>query len=299
MVSNSEFERRVRDQFEEGQKFIYKEEQYQVIVAGKPRPSSGRGECKTDCYVKLKNISTSQERELKISCKLININDFQENKIKASRAEQIFGPNWQDIIQGKSEEIRDKFLSTGLNYPEGKGRTKEGHLILGWKLEISSEKNPRTLSRPLDLSYNQIRESIYKGVDQDQGKVDSKVNGIIVAGSGVANYMLEANLEDIQSPGDVLDRLVNIDEFPIKPHHMIFTSNAYRINSGETDGNRPLAVRVVWKSPSQKLSSPYDLIPKIEFHDPLGVKSNSNTMRENVDLIFNEFPELNIKYKKK
>lgn len=300
MTKSSEFEDLVRKQFIVGEKFIWEGDVYEVLVSGKPTPSVGSGEPKTDCFIILKK-NNDKSLQYKISCKLKGKAEFQENKIKAERAEQIFGLDWQKIIQGKAEEIREKFISQGKNYPDGHGRVKRGHLILGWKLEIESKYSPRSLSRPLDLDEQEIRDKIYKGINLDEGKRNSKVNGLIYEGSGVANYMLVSQAEEIKSPCDVLDRIIDIDDYEIIPHHIIFTSNSYRVNPPSTDSNRPLAVRVVWSAPESIGGeiSPLDLIPKIEFDHPLAGNSNSNSMRHYVDLIFEKFPEIKSKYKEK
>lgn len=101
--------------------FHYREKQYSVIVATKPRPSSG--ECKTDVYVLLKD-ENNKKYEVKISVKRKGNNEFQENKVTAKKAEAYFGATWQSIISRAAYSIQDRFESRPLIYQSGKHPTK-------------------------------------------------------------------------------------------------------------------------------------------------------------------------------
>ena len=103
--------------------------------------------------------------EIKISCKLPS-NEFQENKINSNRALNIFGKDWKDILKQANLSIKHKIEEQIIINPKGKGRIKEGFLTIGWKLEITTKE--RTLSAPLPLSTNEIKNSIYRGINQTE-----------------------------------------------------------------------------------------------------------------------------------
>ena len=87
-------ERRMLSYFKRGVELFYNGSRYVVEEADKPTCSFG--EPKTDIYVLLFN--GRQEQELKISYKKENA-DFLENKTNSQRAEQLFGPEWREIIE--------------------------------------------------------------------------------------------------------------------------------------------------------------------------------------------------------
>ena len=90
MSSFGQAERDVQSYFEIGQVVRFNDQSWCVQNVGKP--TCGNGEPKTDIYILLKSESSEEIREIKISYKKSNA-DFVENKIKADRAEIIFGNN--------------------------------------------------------------------------------------------------------------------------------------------------------------------------------------------------------------
>lgn len=285
----AKLENTVLSQFTEGQKIQYQNKEFLVLLSGKPKTNKG-GEPKTDCYIKLKDLSNEKIHEYKISCKLKSSNEFQENKVKAERAEEILGPDWENIIIKTSKKIEHLFKEKELNNPKGLKRNKHGHLVLGWKIEIASKK--RTLSAELELNEQKIKDYIYKGTNQKEIKKNSYINDIQIKDSGIANYMLITEIEDINNPKDVLDKIVDIDKHQIDTHYLIFTANTYSINKpkNKTDGNRSLAVRIEWELKNDKL------YPNIKYDSPLTPPSNSNDMRKIVDKILEEHPNLKDEY---
>lgn len=284
-------EHKVLSFFPRGSTFIWNDNTYNVLDSGKPRVSIGRGEPKTDCYIKAVNQSNKEELELKISCKLKGTNEFQENKITAPRAEEILGPDWRSIIIRTSKKIRYLFENhKNLNNPNGFRRNKKGHIILGWKLEIANKE--RHLSARLELSDQQIKDYIYKGKNLDEGKKNSQVNSKIIENSGVANYILITESEVINSTEDVLNQLEDIDDHQIKDHYLIFTSNGYRIRDNKTDGNRHLAVRIEWQADLRN----QEIIPVIKYDSPLEPPSRSLDMKRIADLAMSKIPNYKDKY---
>lgn len=281
-------ERKVSDIFKVGENFMIEGIQYTVSLSGKPRPHNGKGECKTDCYIFASSENNEENIELKISCKLPT-NEFQENKITAARAEELLGPNWSNIIKDSSEGILSRFKEQELIHYNGRGRTKEGLIILGWKCEIASKK--RNLSALLKMSHQDIRDYIYKGMNQTESKCNARIRlnddsaelQTPILNSGVANCMLVCNTNDLTDIQSVIDRLQDIDTYEIVDHYLIYTANSYRIQSGKTDGNRSLAVRVEWSADVRGLT----LIPKIRVDYPLSPTSKSTPMKNIADQSLN------------
>lgn len=283
----AQLENKVLSLFIENEIIKYKGEEFLILSSGKPRARKG-GEPKTDCYIKLQNTYNKEILEYKISCKLKSSNEFQENKVKAERAKEILGPDWENIISSTSQKIDHIFKNLPLNNPNGLKRNKNGHIVLGWKLEIATK--PRTLSSKLKLSEEKIKDYIYKGLNQEEEKRDSFINKIKIKNSGIANHILITEINDINKAEDVLDKAILIDDYEIEPHYLIFTANTYNIQKNKTDGNRPLAVRIEWKLVNN------ELYPNIKYDSPLTEPSKSKNMKKLIDDIFKEHPNIKEQY---
>ncbi|MCQ4087292.1 hypothetical protein [Saccharibacillus sp. JS10] len=237
-------EKRVLDLFEVGTSFEYENKTFKVLKSDKPRTS--KGEPKTDAYISIQEVITpSNIINFKISCKLANENEFQENKIRAERAFEIWGSDWRETIKEAALNNANNFLNTQVFFPEGARKTKESMLTNGWKLEITNKY--RALSHPLEFEDQQVRDIIYKGLTLDESKKHAKVHGEVIADSGVAEYILVCTVEELASRKDVLEKMVLIDHYPIVQHYIIFTANNLRILKKKSDGNRPLAVQLLWQ----------------------------------------------------
>ena len=104
-------ERRIGKIFAQGKVFTLNENTYEILFSGKPTCKSG--EPKTDIYVLLEN--DGKVEEIKISYKKENA-DFLENKTNAERAKQIFGPNWNVIIEESTLTLKKQFEDRLLCY---------------------------------------------------------------------------------------------------------------------------------------------------------------------------------------
>ncbi len=240
MANYIDSEKKVRDLFPKGSSFNFKGKPYTVAICDKPRPA--KGECKTDVYIK--GIAPDKsEIEIKISVKQPNA-DFLENKISYERACQIFGNNASDIIEKSTLSIKDKFDKDPLVYFSSAGKTDSHSIKLGWKFELLNKLSGEK-SGMLILTDNQKVE-VYSGKNLPEDKRNSKVEGRIIADSGVANYIL--NLEDGEMTADeCLNKLQPIAEFA-KSQNIYFACKAlnYRYDKKKWDGDRPLAVYVHW-----------------------------------------------------
>ncbi|CDX64492.1 Putative uncharacterized protein [Leuconostoc citreum] len=284
-----ELEHKVISLFSTGTKFNWKNESYTVVLSDKPRAK--RGEPKTDVYILASKVTDSKQYiEFKISCKLLGKNEFQENKITAERAKQIWGENWSDILTNSFEEISDKFHNTKVYFPVGSGRTKETQFTNGWKVEIASKA--RELSRPLNLTSQEIRNYIYKGTTLDISKKNALVDGKVIINSGVAEYMLVINPASINSTSDVLKSIILIDEYEIVPHYIIFTANNFRVLENKSDGNRPLGVQVLWSADLAHNK----MIYSIDFSHPLDSNYSGKAISERT---MNEINKLGLTFTKK
>jgi len=265
--------------FEKEGKFIWNDQPFLVEKVGKPRPQ-GKGECKTDVYVK--GVHNNLHKELKISIKLKHTYEFQESKISAERAEAIFGENWKNIVKETSLSIQDEFAQLPLMYIDQKGNTKANSVTMGWRLEITNK--PRRLSAPICLTHQEIRDSIYKGINLPHEKKHAVVKGDVIENAGVAEYLLLFDEEEIHSVEDVMNHLQLIDSMEVPPTYLTFISNNYRMKEKKIDGARPLAVYVDWKLENGIIS------PSIKCDQPLTYKG-----KERIPLVTSLFQQLQCK----
>lgn len=242
-------EMRLINLFKKSDSVLYNNKNYKVVIADKP--SYHKGEGKTDIYLLLEN--DSEKIVLKISTKKSNA-DFLENKVTASRARDIFGENWSEIIYNSALQIKEKFEKRQLYFPEKKGRVAKGSYTMGWRLDIIN-KNSGELVCPLNLSSKQ-KEEIFLGTNLPIEKRDVKVGGVLIPNAGIANRIL-LDSEKYTTTQEVLDALIEIKNYD--PNcFLAFKAVNYRSLEDKIDGNRPLAVWVDWEkdTPSIVFSSP-------------------------------------------
>ena len=241
--------------------FVFQNKKYKVILSGKP--TCHKGEPKTDIYILAE--SEYDKVEIKISYKKENA-DFIENKMSAERAKQLFGINWELIIEQSTTAIRDKFEERMLIYKNKFKRTEKGAITLGWKFELLN-KNSGELSGKMLLTEEQVIE-VYAGSNLSEDKRNAMVCGQVIENSGIANYILMD--EDVHSAQDLIDKMIPITEY-VKLHpNIYFACKAlnYRTFAGKWDGDRPLSVQVFWNAEKNKL------VPKLVYDKPLMIKGN-------------------------
>ena len=265
--------------------FTYQGKLYDLLVAGKPRPQGSGGECKTDVYISAKHRDTNDVMEFKISVKSEETQEFQGNKLTKDDAEAYFGEGWENIVIEATTSLKSSFEDRVLLYASGKHPTKPNSITVGWKLEIASK--PRALSVKAPLTDREIRDFIYKGTNQSIEKKNSCVNGKIIEGSGVADYLLASKMESITSVEDVLTQMKKIDEVNLSDTYLIFTANNYRTDVDKADGPRALAVRIEWECQNRKL------IPMFYYDHPL-MYTGERDMRPLVKKALQEMGKNNI-----
>lgn len=218
--------------------FTYHGHRCRVLVAGKPTVK--RGEPKTDAYVKaLADDGTIVE--LKISYKKENA-DFIENKVSAQRAQQLFGSNYRSILASALAPMRCQLAHRPLIYKRREGRIADGSITLGWRLDVINKQSGLCVKAPLTRRQT---HDIYSGANLEQTKRDALVHGEVIKNSGVANCML-IGMGGIETPQDIINRLVNINEY-IDEHPFVYLALKavnYRSKQGKVDGNRPLVIPV-------------------------------------------------------
>lgn len=268
MPEFSELERHIQRLFLPNTSFNYNGHDLKVLTCGKP--TCPAGEPKTDLFILLQRTSNEEVLVLKISVKKDNA-DFLENKTSAKRAEAILGENWASIIKQSTSTLHSEFKSRPLIYKNSYKRTNTGSITLGWKFEILNKKSG-DLSAEIKLSRSQ-KIDIFSGSTLPLDKRDAYVNGCLVKGSGIADYLLSnVNISALSCPQDVLNSLVDIEQYIDECNpKLYFACKAlnYRTFEKKYDGDRPLAVYVDWNAVNGKLT------PTIVYDNPLITKGNS------------------------
>lgn len=266
MANFGEAERSIQQYFVIGECVTFNSQNYIIKKSGKP--TCKNGEPKTDIYILLAN-EQSGEVEIKISYKKENA-DFLENKIKAERAEQLFGSEWRSLIEQSTLKIKDKFFAKPLIYKDKHKRTEKGAITLGWKFELMNKLSGE-LSAEMLLSKAQYLD-VYAGNNLPSDKRNAFVNGEKINDSGVANYILFGN--QFSSAQNILAKIERIEDYITHCPRIYFACKAlnYRTFERKYDGNRPLAVQVKWNVQGRKLS------PTLTFNQPLQV--NGKEMKE-------------------
>ncbi|MDA9771781.1 hypothetical protein N9D02_12195 [Emcibacteraceae bacterium] len=248
--------------FKESKVFEFDNKTYTILEIGKPSPSMG--ECKTDIYISAEN--NGQYKEFKISVKQHNA-DFLENKMKLERAIEIFGNDAQMIIEKSILQIKEAFEDEVLINFEKKGRTEAKCITLGWKFELLNKLSGKK-SGLLTLNKQQ-KIDVYSGINLGESKTNCVVNGNRIADSGIAEYILETDVDINQSADYYISKLNDINSY-VEDKEIYFACKAlnYRATPDKWDGDRPLAVWVDWKFKNNILTG------KLVFSNPLSIKGN-------------------------
>lgn len=263
MSNHGETERHILRLFKRANIISFRGVNYQIKVVGKPKPN--KGECKTDIYIQALNSENKELEEFKISVKQSDA-DFLENKVSLERAEEIFGKQASSIIQSSIETIQNDFLDDFLVYFKKGNRTESKCLRIGWKFEFINKHGGKR-SGEIQLSDSQ-KKDIYSGVNLNKDKKNSKVNGVMIPNSGVANFMLE--VDSIHNNlYYYLDRLADVDRFAVA-QKVYFACKAinYRAIKNKWDGNRPLSVYIDWNLVGNKVFA------RVIMDEPLVKKAN-------------------------
>jgi len=236
MASNfGQLEKGVQNLFLKNNIFQFQGKTYQIKVIGKPTPSNGHGEPKTDLFILAEDVSTDKSLELKLSIKKDDY-EFLENRLDLARFTQIFN-------KSSISNIFNYFLAVEKNNPIAVYRSTSKSFIYKLGAMAFITNAPRTLSLKLNLSLAEKLE-ILCGKNLDSAKKNSKVNNQIYKDSGVANYILKLNEKDISKGLPyILKQLQNPRSFASTiDYYFALTRLNYRSDSDKWDGDRPLFI---------------------------------------------------------
>lgn len=235
MRNYNKFESHIIECCQPGATVVFQGVPHIIETSGKPRPTSSRGECKTDVYLLLKSVDGALQ-EVKISLKLPNA-DFIENKVKMERAKTLFGTEYKSILLDISHSVSEELEVIHQKiHPAIPGKS----LRLGYRLDIVNKRSGRQ-SIPASMLSHQSLLDVLSGSKLPADKRDSQVGGVIVPNSGVAEHILVSSPENIHTAQDVFDQLVSLDDYlnTIEPH-IAFKAVNYR--PGKRTENRSLLV---------------------------------------------------------
>ena len=185
----------------EGEEFEYSGNTYEVIKCSKPS-----GETKTDLFIVAKNISNGEEKTFKVSYKKHSYT-FVENKVRRYRIEEIFGNDWCNVVKAQ----------TGIKSMEFKKfpliDKRKATITLGWRYEIEQidrAKSSRKLSAPIEQD---IASRVVWGEGAGAGRRNAKVDGVIIQESGIPDYMVIANPEELVTLQEFFNKLMDIKKY--------------------------------------------------------------------------------------
>ncbi|HME56244.1 MAG TPA: hypothetical protein VKM55_28850 [Candidatus Lokiarchaeia archaeon] len=252
-----------------GEKVHFKGDEWRILLVDKPRVNKGRGEPKTDVFIRLAN-ENNNNFDIKLSLKDIKKEDsdlFVENKITPARLNEIFQ---QERIDALKPLLLMKFrehLSELKPIDMATIKHKLNIVLpLGWRCDILINDN-RALGVQIQLTEEEAVE-IYSGEKRPSKYRDAVVNGHVIPSSGVANYILKIQAAKIGHAQSVLDNMQEISRFiQEKDHRNAEIAPAclnFRIQDDpkryKWDGPRPLIVAVDWQLIEGTLQGVIDLV---------------------------------------
>ena len=197
--------------------------------------------------------------------------------------------NWDEFL----ELIKERFTSkkNDLAFIKPNSGEIDANFTLGWKLEVTNKE--RTLSSPLKLTNNEIVKIIFKGENQTLEKKDAVIfSNTIQKNSGIAEYLINGNIDKYSNAQDVIDDLINLDTYDAGDIYLVFTANNFRYKANKADGARTLAIAVKWSVKNNRLS------PEIIFDEPLIYQGERDMMplikQCLIQLKINDFSDIDI-----
>lgn len=244
--------------FKVGDTFQFNEVQYEISISGKAKPNKGRGEPKTDVFIRGISIDKKQIIDLKISVKMEMDNVFVENKITPERFKSIFSKETQKFISSK-------LYNETIPNMEFKDIFKAGRFPLGWKAEIAINDNRKKRIR-ITVTPEEAEE-IYAGKKSLEKFKNAKVNNKQIMNSGIAEYILVTDITKVTNKQEVLSQLVPIVEYVNKDENRVFDFilTGFHLYPREDkadflhcDGDRPVLIGVIWKYDKNGLQGKID-----------------------------------------
>lgn len=243
-------EKYVAESFVIGSNFEMEGKVWTIMNSGKPRTQGGSGEPKTDTYVAIK--SENETREYKISIKRSDYN-FVENKLSMKRLAEIMGEDTAkkvieegiaNLVKNNAESLYEDMVVKE-NVVRAKGEEPTTRFKLGWRLDMTNKENgKRSFLFPLT---NKQKKEMLTGECLEGRKRNAVVNGVVIKDSGVANYLLEMDLECVVNPIDIIEKCVPITEDFVKENNFEIYGTIKAVNyftNGKYEHARPLVMYV-------------------------------------------------------
>ncbi len=264
MSNYGDFENYIREIFENEQYFIFQGDKYKILFTGKPKTQGRGGEPKTDVFVRTEN--SEKYMDFKISVKLHTASYFLENKIKNDRLHEIFGDERIEFIKNEFSKLINE-----LNYEKFENDLSEKKYLLGLKCEIlknDTRKKRIRIKATKDETYE-----IYSGSKRPDEYKNAIVDDKEIVNSGVAEYIIVSDLEEIKTIKDISDKLITIDEYVENNENceidICFTGlNIFPLQAYKFDGDRPLFAFYEWHYKDGKM------IGNINYEKPLSQSAN-------------------------
>jgi len=206
--SGTSDEQKIRDVINEEEKFVWNENQFELIFCDKP--ITKRGEPKTDTFVRAKNLETNVVKDIKISSKKTNFG-FTDNHPMKARLYEFYGSECKEILT----EMQEKVFSENPDLQPINFEVEPG-FTLGWRNEYLQE-NTRTLG--MRLTQN-VANKVWWGEGSPKEYLDATVNGEEIENSGMPDWVLIKDGKDIKTTKDIFPNLKDIREFA-KIHNLV------------------------------------------------------------------------------
>lgn len=292
-MADDKAEKDVRDVLDNSE-FEYNLVRYKIIKNAKPFP-----ETKTDFYILAENLKDGTNKEFKISYKKPTFS-FIENKIRAERIKIIYGDNWSKILQDqifqkntrkeneywKKKKPEESLEDSLKNFPLIDFEKKK--ILLGWRYEIEQLDSSGTGKRLHSGKIGQdITPQIFWGEDCSDYMRDALVEGVRVPGSGVPEFILIRNPDEIKTADDVFKNIQDIKDYA--RHHKkmraAFIAQYYRWSKVDArwkteSSSRVFAVYVEWKVVDGKLRGRPVLDHPLEIQASEVLDTLKNCLRE-------------------
>ncbi|AJA92666.1 hypothetical protein A7X95_04655 [Candidatus Nitrosopelagicus brevis] len=240
--------------------FTFENRLYKIITNAKPYP-----ETKTDFYILARDLDDETEREFKISYKKPSYS-FIENKIQPHRIRMIYGEDWSEILKSQISQTNteqenihwmkkrpnEHLVDSFNNFPVIDFNKKK--IVLGWRYEIEQLDAPKTGTRLHSGMIEQdISSQVFWGEGCSDEMRDAIVNGDIIPDSGIPDFILIRDPEEIQNANDVFNHIEDIREHAREHNEMragfITQNNRWNENGNrwKTEGlSRAFAVWIKW-----------------------------------------------------
>ena len=231
-----------------GEEFEYLGIRYKIIQCSKPS-----GETKTDFFIVARNILEKNNKTFKISYKKHSYS-FVENKVQKYRIEELFGCNWKEIIQNQINTKLTEFRKHPLV------NMKKKTITIGWRYEIE-QQDKVTSCRTLSASIvENIASQVIWGKHTVKKRKDAKVDGVEILNSGVPDYIVIADPNELSTWQEFFDKLIDIKKYARNHNKMqaSFITQNWRWNDTKkkwlTEGtSRDFVVWVKWRVVKGKL----------------------------------------------